>query len=166
MRCLTFRASDEYFGIETHYICRVEEEVKVTPVPFLPPYHLGLIYYRGELFDVIQIQSLLKRDEQTCETGLRGYSAVESSVFSSSGAHENYYGLDPARIRRSHRVILIKWSDKRLAFIPDEVIGLIWIENDNGKQPVYMHGDYVVNLINPEEIWKRLTEFPYGSGKV
>jgi chemotaxis signal transduction protein len=166
MKCLTFRASNEYFGMEVHYISRVEEEVKVTPVPFLPPYHLGLMYYRGELFDVIHIQSLLKQEEPACEAGLRGDSAVESSLPSSSGAHETYYGLDPAPIRRSPRVILIKWSDKRLALIPDEVIGLIWIENDNGKHPVYMHGDYVVNLINPEEMWKRLTEFPYGSDKV
>ena len=59
MEWFEFEIADEPFHLETHYIFQVANEAIVTPVPFVPDCYLGLIYFRGELFDVIDIAHLL-----------------------------------------------------------------------------------------------------------
>jgi len=134
MEFFTFKAADEYLGIEVHYIHRVVDEVKVTPVPFVPCCHMGLMYYRGELFDVIHVGSLMRQREAVC-------------------------GENP-------RVILLKWSHRKLALVPDHIVGLIWIDDSKRKQTVHAQGEHTVRLITPDEIWRKISVLPYGPHKV
>jgi hypothetical protein len=99
---------------------------------------MGLIYYRGDLFDVIDIGSLLGKKK-----GTRWDRGKEIS-----------------------RVILLKWLDKKLALIPDRIIGLIWSADNKGKHAANAEGEYAARLITPDEIWRRLTGLPYGPHKV
>lgn len=61
MKLFTFRLQKDKddFGIQADYIYRVLDDVRITPVCLMPPFYLGLHYYRGELFDVIDLNSLL-----------------------------------------------------------------------------------------------------------
>jgi len=130
----SFKAADEYFGIEAEYIHRVIDGVKVTPVPLVPSCHMGVMYYRGEVFEVIHVGSLLGQRE--------------------------------ASYNENSRIILLKWSSKKLALVPDYIIGLIWVEDTKVKQTVYTHREYTVRIITPDYIWKRVSELSYGPYKV
>ncbi len=61
MKLFTFRLGNDDFGIESKYVYRVLEDVRITPVCLMPPFYLGLLYYRGELFDVVDLGVLLDR---------------------------------------------------------------------------------------------------------
>lgn len=134
MEWVAFKAGDEYLGIEVQYIHRVVDEVKVTPVPFVPCCHMGLMYYRGEVFDVIHVGSLL-------------------------GQSERVYNGNP-------RIILLKWSHKKLALVPDLMVGLIWIDDSKREQTPHAQGEHIVRRITPDEIWSKVSELPYGPHKV
>ena len=55
METLVFKRSGLCLGIEIEYIRQVVRDVTVAPVPLTPPGYAGLIYYRGELFDVADL---------------------------------------------------------------------------------------------------------------
>ena len=59
MEYLVFKRSGLLIGIEIEHIRQVVEDVTVAPVPLTPPGYVGLIYYRGELFDVADLGVLL-----------------------------------------------------------------------------------------------------------
>lgn len=130
MEWFTFKVGDEHFGIETRYIYRVVDDVKVIPVPLTPACHMGLIYYRGELFDVFHLGSLLKKEK------------VEE--------------------KEGRWTILMKWSGKRLALIPDKVIGLLGIEEPDRQQRVSSRENEAIRFIKPDYIWNKLLELSYG----
>ncbi|MBU0734514.1 MAG: chemotaxis protein CheW [Proteobacteria bacterium] len=58
-----FESAGKYFGIETRYIYRIADDVKTTPVPLVPSCHAGLIYYRGDLFDIIDFGRLMGKQK-------------------------------------------------------------------------------------------------------
>jgi chemotaxis signal transduction protein len=134
MELFTFEAGDEYLGIEAKYIYRVVDEVKVTPVPLVPPCYAGVLYYRGELFDVTHVGSLLGQRETI--------------------------------VKGNPLIILLKWPHKKLALILNRIIGLIWIEDINGKKIVYTREGNTMRIITPDEIWESLSELTYGPYKV
>ena len=138
MECFTFKAADKYLGIEARHIHRVVDEATITPVPLLPFCHLGLLFYRGELFDVIDIGHLLGQEKGPKSSGERG----------------------------NYRAILLKWSQRKLALVPDEIIGITWIEDNNGEEGVYFQGGYKIQVITPEHIWEMLSGFSYGYRKI
>lgn len=143
MELFTFKTANKYFGIEARYVDRVLEEVDAAPVPLMPACHVGLIYYRGELFDVIDFGCLM-RDLET-ETAKAP-------------------GFCPGRRTRkkNSRVILIKWNHKKLSLIPDSITGLIWIDTANPGQPVHTADGNPVEIISPDEIWNALSERTHG----
>jgi chemotaxis signal transduction protein len=159
MEWLAFKAGDEYLGIEAQYIHRVVDEVKVTPVPLVPSCYIGLIYYRGEMFDVIDIGSLLGQREVVAPPASPEQAGKENS-----------------------RIILVKWSHKKLALVPDKIIGLIWVEDTEERHTVYapsppglspderdnagQEEEYTVRLITPDHIWEKVSELSYGPHKV
>ena len=49
-------------GIEARYVYRIANEVSPASVPLLPACHVGIIYYRGDLFDVIDVGRLLRNE--------------------------------------------------------------------------------------------------------
>ena len=62
MKLFTFKLGNDEFGIESKYVYRVIDDVLITPVCLMPPFYLGLLYNRGELFDVIDLGVLMEKD--------------------------------------------------------------------------------------------------------
>jgi len=130
MECVIFDAAEKCLGIETEYIYRIADDIQVSPVPLTPPCCRGLIYFRGDLFDVIDVGSLMGK-ERSLPNG-------------------NPY------------VILLKWGQRKLGLISDKIIGITWIEDNNGSRTVFTKEGRTVELITPEEIWKILSKLAYG----
>lgn len=134
MKLFVFKSKDEFIGIQSDYVHRVIDDSKVTPVPFAPDTYTGLLYYRGELFDVINIRLLL------------GYPAEGTAEIT--------------------RIIILKWLNKKLAVIPDEIIGMIWIDDNSEDKGEYYHENHKVSLIKPDDLWKKVSELSYGPCKI
>ncbi len=62
MDIFIFDAASHYIGIEAKYIYRIADNVVIVPVPLMPDCYEGLIYYRGDLFDVIDMGRLMEKD--------------------------------------------------------------------------------------------------------
>jgi chemotaxis-related protein WspB len=134
MEYVTFKAGDEYLGIEARYIHRVVEEVNVIPVPLVPTCYMGLMYYRGEVFDVVHAGSLL--------------------------------GNSKATARETTRIIVLKWSNKKLAVVPDHIAGIRRVEDYKRGKASFRFQDYTMRIVTPEEIWEKVSGLSYGPHKV
>ncbi|MBW1862651.1 MAG: chemotaxis protein CheW [Deltaproteobacteria bacterium] len=130
MECFIFEAAEKCLGIETEYIYRIADDIQITPVPLAPTCYRGLIYFRGDLFDVIDVGSLMGKER--------------------SMPNGNPY------------VILLKWDQRKLGLISDKIIGIKWIEDNNGSRTVFTEEGRTVELITPDEIWKNVSELTYG----
>ncbi|MBW2708501.1 MAG: chemotaxis protein CheW [Deltaproteobacteria bacterium] len=62
MDIFIFEAAGHYIGIEAKYIYRVADNVSIVPVPLMPSCYGGLIYYRGDLFDVIDMGRFMEKE--------------------------------------------------------------------------------------------------------
>ena len=134
MKFFVFKVRNELLGIESQYIHRIIDDSKATPVCLTPDYYEGLLYYRGELFDVINLASFFGHPKK-----------------------ENIEIL---------RIIILKWANKKMAIIPDDIIGMIWIEDDSENRTTYHYEGHVVRLLNPDDIWKKLIGLSHGSNKI
>jgi chemotaxis signal transduction protein len=65
MDIFIFEAAGHYFGIEARYIYRIADGVVIVPVPLMPGCYEGLIYYRGDLFDVVDMGRLMENEVST-----------------------------------------------------------------------------------------------------
>ena len=130
MKLFVFKVKDEFLGIESQYIHRIIDDSKVTPVCLTPECYEGLLHYRGELFDVINLASFL------------GYSKKENTEM--------------------QRIIIVKWGSKKMAIIPDDIIGMIWMGDDSENRTVCYYESKVVRLLNPDDVWKKLAGLSYG----
>ena len=92
--------------------------------------NIGIIYYRGDLFDVIDVGRLL-------------------------GTKKSLPNGNPY-------VILLKWDQRKLGLIPDRIVGMEWIEDPDRTQIVITKDGRTIQMITPEEVWKILSELPYG----
>jgi chemotaxis signal transduction protein len=63
-------------------------------------------------------------------------------------------------------VILTKWNQHNLGLVPDSIIGLKWIDEQNAEQTEQIVDDLSVKLITPEYIWELLSEMNYGPEKI
>jgi len=123
--CLAFKAGDRCLGIEARYVYRVVEEVTITPVPRVPDWYLGLMYYWGEVFDVVHAGSLLGNGQT---------SAVQAA-----------------------RVIVLKWSNRKLAVVPDCIVGIRSLEDQGPGKASCTDHDHPVRIFTPEELWERVS---------
>ena len=130
MECFIFETAEKYLGIEAQHIYRIADDVKPAPVPLVPSCYVGIIYYRGNLFDVVDMGSLMGK----------GRSLLNGNPY----------------------VILLKWNHRQLGLIPDRIVGLEWIEDSNGTQTVFTKAGRAIQMITPGEIWKILSELPFG----
>ncbi len=62
MDIFIFKAGEHFVGIEAEYIYRIADNVHIVPVPLMPPCYRGLIYYRGDLFDVVDMGRLMDNE--------------------------------------------------------------------------------------------------------
>jgi chemotaxis signal transduction protein len=134
MEWFAFHVGEKTFGMDADVIYRVVEDVKITPVPLVPTCHLGILYYRGDLFNVIDM------------TGLLGHGQLD---------------LD-----KDLRIILIKWSDKKLALVPKNILGLLLEKEDEKEESRRQEILRSLVPITPDEIWNQLMELPYGPHKI
>jgi chemotaxis signal transduction protein len=134
MKLFVFKSKDEFIGIESDYVHRIIDDSKVTPAPLTPESYTGLLYHRGELFDVINMRLLL------------GYPTDGSAEIT--------------------RIIILKWLNKKLAVIPDEIVGMIWIDDNSENKNEFYHEKRKICLIKPDDIWKKLSELSYGHNKI
>jgi len=130
MECFIFEAAEKCLGIEIEYIYRIADDIQVTPVPLAPPCYRGVIYFRGDLFDVVDVGSLM--------------------------------GGERSLLNGNPYIILLKWGQRKLGLISDKIIGITWIEDNNGSQTVFTKEGRTVELITPEEIYKILSKLAYG----
>ncbi len=59
MDVLTFQVGGKWYGLDAGVIHRIVEEYAVYPVPMMPSFYKGLLFYRGDLYDVIDLGVLL-----------------------------------------------------------------------------------------------------------
>ncbi|MBC8466648.1 MAG: chemotaxis protein CheW [Desulfobacteraceae bacterium] len=130
MECFIFEAAEKCLGIEIEYIYRIADDIQVTPVPLAPPCYRGVIYFRGDLFDVVDVGSLM--------------------------------GGERSPLNGNPYIILLKWGQRKLGLISDKIIGITWIEDNNGSRTVFTKEGRTVELITPEEIYKILSKLAYG----
>ncbi len=130
MECFIFEAAEKCLGIEIEYIYRIADDIQVTPVPLAPPCYRGVIYFRGDLFDVVDVGSLM--------------------------------GGERSLLNGNPYIILLKWGQRKLGLISDKIIGITWIEDNNGSRTVFTKEGRTVELITPEEIYKILSKLAYG----
>lgn len=134
MDCFIFEAAGKHLGIEAHYIYRIVDSVKPAPIPLLPSCHAGIIYDRGDLFDVIDVGRLLDKESSS--------PSDKSPYVILLKWNQRKLGLIPKRI------IGIKW-------VQDTA--------DTGtSQTVFTSEGRTIQLITPEEIWKLLSDLLYG----
>jgi chemotaxis signal transduction protein len=67
MELFTFRAGGKKLGLNAGHIYRIVDELRITPVPLTPTCHLGIIYYRGELFQAVDLSALISSNP--CDHG-------------------------------------------------------------------------------------------------
>ena len=56
---LVFHAAGRAIGVPALTVHRVIDDADILPVPATPPFYMGLLYHRGELFDVIHVGGVL-----------------------------------------------------------------------------------------------------------
>ena len=71
-------------------------------------------------------------------------------------------GKERSMLNENPYVILLKWDQRKLGLISDKIIGIKWIEGNNGSRTVFTEEGRTVELITPEEIWKNVSELTYG----
>ena len=62
MDIFIFEAAGHNVAIEAKYVYRIADGVNIVPVPLMPSCYEGLLYYRGDLFDVIEMGRLMQKD--------------------------------------------------------------------------------------------------------
>lgn len=130
MDCFVFEAAEKHLGIEAQYVYRIADEVRLTPIPLLPSCHVGIIYYRGDLFDVIDVGRLLGKGGPIADRPLY--------------------------------VILLKWDHRKLGLIPERIVGIKRVEDENNHEMVFAKDGLSIHMLTPEAIWKTLSTLPYG----
>lgn len=136
MQWFTFKAGDKVFGLDATHIYRVVDDARVTPVPFVPPSYMGLTYYRGETFDVIDLSVLLGEVRQS--------EVSEHPVLILVKWSGKKWALAPST------TIGLVWMENEID--QDTVYS-----SNTGE---------AVNFLKPETIWERLQELPYGPDKI
>ena len=53
MEIVAFSIDGRLYGLDAQHVNRVIEKVNIFSAPFMPKCHIGLLFYRGELYDVI-----------------------------------------------------------------------------------------------------------------
>ena len=62
METLVFKRSRLCLGIEIEFIRQIVDDLPVAPVPLTSPGYAGLIYHRGELFEVADLGVIMEKE--------------------------------------------------------------------------------------------------------
>ncbi|MBI5590027.1 MAG: chemotaxis protein CheW [Deltaproteobacteria bacterium] len=61
MEIVAFSVDGRLYGLDAQHVNRVIENIKIFSAPFMPKCHMGLLFYRGELYDVIDVGLLFNQ---------------------------------------------------------------------------------------------------------
>ena len=64
LELLEFRLAQERYAVETRYVREVHPLKDLTPLPFTPPFVLGIVYVRGEILPVLDLKRFFELPEQ------------------------------------------------------------------------------------------------------
>jgi chemotaxis signal transduction protein len=98
----------------------------------------------------------------SCHLGLTNYRGQLFDVIDAV----NLLGKRNSVATDNRRIILLKWSDKRLALVPDQILGLLWVVDGKDTDTVYAEGNYAIRRVSPETIWSTLLNLAYGPDKI
>jgi chemotaxis signal transduction protein len=115
--------------LETHYIFQVVHEAAVSPVPFVPECYLGLTYFRGEIFDVIDIGSLLGVGNNEIKQGRKNLILIKWSDKKWALAPDRSIGLVYLDSPDEAKKFLIRKNEELNVVTPEMVMDRLLKEN-------------------------------------
>jgi chemotaxis signal transduction protein len=71
MEIVAFSIDGRLYGIDAQHVNRVIEKVNIFSAPFMPECHRGLLFYRGELYDVIDAGILFNQKTSVMDSHSR-----------------------------------------------------------------------------------------------
>ncbi|HSO67599.1 MAG TPA: chemotaxis protein CheW [Desulfatirhabdiaceae bacterium] len=71
MEIVAFSVGGSLYGLDAKHVNRVIEHFKIFSAPFMPDSHIGLLFYRGELFDVIDAGILFNQKTSVLDSHFR-----------------------------------------------------------------------------------------------
>ena len=71
MDFVAFSVDGRLYGLDPQNVNRVIENVKIFSAPFMPKCHIGLLSYRGELYDVIDAGILFNQKTSVMDSHSR-----------------------------------------------------------------------------------------------
>jgi len=71
MEIVAFSVDGRLYGLEAQHVNRVIENVNIFSTPFMPECHMGLLFYRGELYDVIDAGILFNQKTSVMDSHSR-----------------------------------------------------------------------------------------------
>ena len=122
MEWFEFVIEDKPFHIETRYVFQVLHEATVTPVPFVPDCYLGLAYYRGELYDVIQMSSLMGEKKRTTKDIKRTLILLKWDDKKLALAPDKVVGLIHVDIQEEDKNLMSRKSEELNRITPELII--------------------------------------------
>lgn len=75
-------------------------------------------------------------------------------------------GKEKEASKKGAYTVLLKWEQHNLGLIPDHVVGLKWIEEEDPQETDRMVDGLFVKRVTPEAIWQSISGTDYGSEKV
>lgn len=71
MEIVEFLIDGRLYGLDAQHVNRVIENVNIFSTPFMPDCHLGLLFYRGEIYDVIDVGILFNQKTSVVDSHSR-----------------------------------------------------------------------------------------------
>lgn len=117
---LTFRLGAELYGVDLRGILEVTRPAAITPVPFSPPWVLGVMMLRGSVVPIFHVGRMLDTDvDGRIEPAGRILLVNRTKVDAAPGADG---AAQPAR-RGGHPVGLLVDEVREVAAVPEEALG-------------------------------------------
>ena len=124
MDIFIFEAAKHYIGIEAKYIYRIAGDVNIVPVPLMPTCYEGLIYYRGDLFDVIDMGRLMENKASSLY-GEPNIILLKWNAGKLGLIPDRIVGMKSVEDRNGNETVFNRKGDTATLFSPDEIWGML-----------------------------------------
>lgn len=76
---LLFRLADEWYAVEVSDVREIYQEYRITPIPCVPPFILGVVNIRGEIISITDAAKLMRLGELSAEPGMAPAIVVQNA---------------------------------------------------------------------------------------
>lgn len=76
---LLFRLADEWYAVEVADVREIYQEYRITPIPCVPSFILGVVNIRGEIISITDAAKLMRLGELSAEPGLAPAIVVQNA---------------------------------------------------------------------------------------